>query len=131
MKNIAIVGSLAFTLSGCTTLGVMQANETIPAGRIRKVDFYSALHEDCSSMGEPTVRISQQPQHGHLEIKPGKDYSRFTKTNPRNVCNKMPTQSAQLWYKPDSGYTGTDTFSVLIIYPDNGTRSRNYTIHVI
>src|SRR5262245_18209943 len=69
----------------------------------------SSTNPDCTANGMPTVRITQDPQHGRLTITRGAVFAYFPPSNARSACNRRRVPGVTLRYISQRGYTGTDT----------------------
>jgi hypothetical protein len=92
--------------------------------------FLYDMNPDCSVIGVPTVRIVEQPKSGKATIENGTGFPAFPASNPRSKCNQSRSDGAIISYTPDPGYTGADSITVDIIYPDGSAAKRRYAIEV-
>src|SRR6266436_6415240 len=53
------------------------------SGTEQRLDFFYAVHPDCTSEGYPTIRTVTPPVHGKLRVEQATDYSNFPKDNQR------------------------------------------------
>jgi hypothetical protein len=95
-----------------------------------QVAFLYDINPDCSVIGVPTVRIVEQPKSGKAAIENGTGFPAFPANNPRSKCNQSRNDGAIISYTPDPGYTGADSITVDIIYPDGNAAKRRYAIDV-
>jgi hypothetical protein len=100
------------------------------ADQTLKVAFLYDLNPDCSAIGVPSVRIFEQPKNGKVTIEKGTDFTTFPASNSRFKCNSNRTEGAIISYTPNPGFTGADSVSVDIIYPDGNAAKRRYAIDV-
>jgi hypothetical protein len=91
------------------------------------VGFFSP---DCALIEDSTPTISKQPNHGTATIETQTRFPYFPKDSANAKCNDKKIRMPVLTYKPEEGYTGTDTFQLTMI-PSNGMmRQWNYTIRI-
>ena len=102
----------------------------VPMNQSRKVNHGMAINQDCTSMGETVARVETSPQHGTVSIKKGTDHPGFPQSNPRSACNVRSLPSMQVWYSPAHGYTGPDSVSIEMIYPNGASEKRTIAIDV-
>jgi hypothetical protein len=95
-----------------------------------EVAFLYDINPDCSVIGVPTVRIVEKPKSGQVTIENGTGFPAFPSTNSRSKCNQSRNDGAIISYIPDPGYTGADSITVDIIYPDGNAAKRRYAIEV-
>ncbi len=95
-----------------------------------QVAFLYDINPDCSVIGVPTVRIVEQPKSGKVTVENGTGFPAFPASNSRSKCNQSRSDGAIISYVPDPGYTGADSITVDIIYPDGGAAKRRYAIEV-
>jgi transglutaminase-like putative cysteine protease len=102
----------------------------VAAGQKVRVEFLYDIEADCSSMGQTTVRVVAQPQHGALTVENGQAFTTFPKDNQRYECNTRKSDGTLVFYEPNSDYTGGDSASLYIIYPNGTAQTRHYSIAV-
>ena len=120
-------------LVGALTLAPQIADASdfvVPMNQSRKVDHGMSINQDCSSTGETVIRVETSPQHGTVQIKKGMDHPNFPQSNPRNACNVCSLPSTQVWYSPAHDYTGPDSVSIEMIYPNGASEKRTIAINV-
>jgi hypothetical protein len=100
------------------------------ADKSLEVAFLYDINPDCSVIGVPTVRIVEQPKSGKVTIQNGTGFPAFPSSNSRFKCNQSRSDGATISYVPDPGYTGADSITVDIIYPDGNSAKRRYAIEV-
>ena len=128
MWKFTLAAALALSVAGCQSPGGF--TRVIPASTPRQIDFFTALNEDCTSRGATVVRVLQAPEHGKLEVRNAPDYPRYSKTNPRNVCNKNKVEGAQIWYVPNPGYVGADRARVSVIFATGLAWNQSFELDV-
>jgi hypothetical protein len=95
-----------------------------------RLDFLYSLNPDCTSMGFATVRIIEQPKHGMITIENGTGFPAFPQTDPRFECNKRRSDGVVVIYEPESGFTGTDSVNIDVIFAAGTSRKGHYSIEV-
>ena len=65
----------------------------------------------CTQGGPVTIDITTQPKNGKLTLKPAKEKN-------QNCTNEL--EGTGIFYKPNPGFTGSDTFSY--VRTDQGVR---------
>jgi len=128
MRNGFLMMLALIALSGCQTTG--PGALTVPVGSPRQLDAYYSVNEDCSSLGDVVVRVTQQPEHGSVEVRSGEVHTRFADSNPRHVCNARTVAGKQVWYIPASGFAGDDKFAIDAIYPNGGSHQSSFAVTV-
>ncbi len=71
----------------------------------------NATQLNCNQGGDVKIEITSPPRNGMVSTKPAKE-------KPANCTNEL--QGTGVFYKPNPGFTGTDTFSY--IRTDSGMR---------
>ena len=99
------------------------------SGHPLKLTFFSATNPDCSSIGAPTIRLST-PAHGHATVTRTTDFPSFPPTNIRSECNRRRVPGAVVYYVPQRGYIGEDSFQAETIFPNGVLWQRTYNIIV-
>lgn len=104
--------------------------KTVPTGQKFKVNAYHSLNPDCSNRGYADIRIQANPSHGKLTANHGAEFPNYDATSAWARCNGKPAPATVVWYKSDNGYTGSDTFDVLTIYPSGNTQTIRFNVSV-
>jgi hypothetical protein len=107
-----------------------ETTRAVPAGRKLSIDFISAINPDCSSMGLASVRVIGQPEHGKTAVENGTGFTNFPAQNQRYECNKQKSEGVVVAYEPNPGFTGPDSMTLDIIYPNGWEVKRRYVIEV-
>jgi hypothetical protein len=102
----------------------------IAAGQKLRVDFLADIQPDCSSAGQTTVRILDQPQHGTVTIEEGQGFTVFPENHPSSACNSRKSEGTLVFYQPSQDYLGPDSITLQITFPLGGALTRHYTIRV-
>ena len=142
----AAVCVLTTVLVGCVTKPVNQVNilrEGGPATAAKPVQkaafsgipqhfgYYAEVNADCTSPGRPTVIVTHAPSHGTVAIETDVEaYSDFPSTNQRYECNKKKFPSVGVIYTSESGYVGTDLFTLKRISRSGDALSLDYVVTV-
>jgi hypothetical protein len=100
------------------------------AGKPLKMGNYYSINPDCSSLGQPTVRVAEQPKHGRLEISQTTDFPYFSEGNVRHACNTRRVPVMQMTYIPDAGYNGSDSFQTDVVYASGQNQILRYRVEV-
>jgi hypothetical protein len=97
---------------------------------VLKNQFYLSLNPDCTLMDYPVVKITTSPANGELFLSKGAAYPNFAASNPRSACNTKRSPAMIVEYRPNQGFTGSDSFTLDVIFPSGGERTDNYNITV-
>jgi hypothetical protein len=84
-----------------------------------RVATYAQHHEDCSSKEAPSVTFPTRPAHGTLSVRPGKIEAGPSRLGAGD-CTGRSLDGTAVYYLPEKGFTGTDTFK-LNAWFSNGT----------
>jgi hypothetical protein len=103
---------------------------TAASGVPMRLDFVASVNPDCSDMGRPTVRLSQTPRHGTVQIAPTMDFPRFPTGDVRNACNQRRIAGTSAHYVSRAGYVGSDLVGIDIIYVTGGLIHHTFSIDV-
>jgi hypothetical protein len=150
-RNLHYLGSAAVcvltsVLVGCVTTPRNQLN-LLPTGGpatapkpVQKAAFsgipqhfgyYTELNADCTSPGRPSVIVMRAPSHGSVAIEnDAESYSSFESTNQRYECNKKKSPSVGVIYTSESGYVGTDLFTLKRISRHGDVLKLDYVVTV-
>ena len=126
----AAVLSLAAVPAMAQVQQVTPNYKVVEHGRSVKVANYGSYNPDCSSIGRATINLMSAPQGGTVETANGHDYPVFTSNNVRFQCDKRSLPSTQLYYRAAPNFTGTDTFTVEVVFSGGEARQYRYTVYV-
>jgi hypothetical protein len=115
---------------GIEGLQTQTLSRFVASGAKQRMNFYAHINPDCSAVGDVTVRVTKQPEHGTLETAASTDYVHFPKENVRSKCNQHKVKGMLVNYKAAEKYTGKDEFELLILYPDGLAREHHFDISV-
>ncbi len=79
-----------------------------------------SLASDCSPLGDVDAKVIAPPDHGSIDIRHGLIFSHYVPGDPPYLCNARKTPATVISYRATPGYTGEDTTSVQVFFP-NGT----------
>jgi hypothetical protein len=113
-----------------TTVETQEVKRSAVLDQPLQVDAIFSLNPDCTPIGEINIRTIEEPKHGKLTISKGSVFTNFLQDNPRQVCNRRRSEAMLVRYLPESGYLGSDSITVDIIYPEGYSRKRHYAISV-
>jgi len=105
-------------------------NRVVASGAKQRMYFYASLNPDCSAIGDVTVRVTKQPEHGTVETVATTDYTYFPKENIRSKCNQHKVKGTLVNYKAAEKYTGNDEFDLLIIFPNGFAWEHHFDMRV-
>jgi hypothetical protein len=130
MKTVGIDREYGYKFVSLTAPKAVELTRVATAGQILRLASLMSLNFDCSSMGFATVRVVEQPQHGKITVDHGKGYSNFRQGDLRYECNKRQTDSVDIAYESDSGFTGTDSVTVDAVYASGWAAKWHYSIKI-
>jgi hypothetical protein len=108
----------------------VELTQVVAPERKHRLEFLYSIYPDCSSTGQTTARILEQPQHGTLTIENGRGFTNFPKSNQRYECNSRQSDGMLVFYEPSSGYAGADSITLYVIFPLGTPSTRHYSIEV-
>jgi len=91
---------------------------------------YASVNPDCTDAGRPTVRLTQNPEHGRLIISNASIFPFFREANPRSSCNRRRVPGVVVKYVSQRGYTGTDSAGLEIFSSRGTARTASFNIAV-
>jgi hypothetical protein len=95
-----------------------------------RLDFLYKILPGCSSAGQLTVRVLEQPQHGTISIEKGKAFTDFPKDDERVACNSRESNGTLVFYQPGADYRGADSLTLYVVSPLGDAVTRHYAIDV-
>jgi hypothetical protein len=134
MKRLALFGfmGLALGVTGCANPNLAGTTivKTVPPGHALKLNHFHDMHEDCTPTGSVFLTITKPPEHGTADYRNASDYPVYPTSNPRSVCNQRPHPGVQVWYQPAPGFTGQDSVSFRVQWPEGNENRYTYVINV-
>ena len=103
---------------------------TVIAGKPFKLTSAISTNPDCTSAGDPVMRVTAPPANGSVSIGRGSAFPYFPESNPRSVCNRRRVPATVATYVARRGYTGPDSLSVEVIFPNGQLRQESYSLMV-
>ena len=89
-----------------------------------------STNPDCTGAGSVTMRLSGAPQHGRVTFTRGGVFPNFPASNVRAHCNTRRVPGITAHYTAQRGYSGPDSASIEIFFPDGSAVSRSFSISV-
>ncbi len=77
-----------------------------------------SLASDCSPLGEVDAKVIAPPDHGSIDIRQGLIFSHYVPGDPPYLCNARKTPATVITYRANHGYSGEDTTSVQVFFPN-------------
>jgi transglutaminase-like putative cysteine protease len=108
----------------------IELSRVAAGGQKVRLEFLYSLDPDCSSIGATIVRILEPPQRGRLIVENGQGFTNFAKDNQRYDCNTRKADGTYVFYQPEDGYEGKDSFTLDIIFPTGTASKRHYAMDV-
>jgi hypothetical protein len=118
-------------ITGGASQATISRSITVPSGGVGKIGFFAFTNPDCTNVGYATVRETDAPEHGSLEIRQSEDFGFWMEKNPRSQCNKKRVAGMLVQYKAKAGFTGVDHVTYEVFAPTTGMRRYSLTINVL
>lgn len=107
-----------------------QFSKTVLSSKLLILDWFAEVNPDCTNIKYPEIRITQQPQHGRVQIIKTTVFPNFPPSNVRHVCNTRRVPGVEIHYHSEKGFVGTDIVALEVFTAHGGSRSRRHTITV-
>ena len=91
---------------------------------------YMTLNPDCSPVGYPSAQLVSGPSNGAVTMFKGAAFPAYPSDNPRSACIKRRVPGTIIEYRPRRDFTGSDSFTVNVIFPDGTERTDTFNITV-
>jgi hypothetical protein len=95
-----------------------------------EVDTAVAIDTHCLVKAPVAIQVVAPPANGAVDIRSGPDRQLFPANDPHAKCSGKEIVTNQVWYKPEPGFRGTDSFSVEARFPNGEIRNKTYPILV-
>ena len=126
MKAVVVMAALFVS----TAAAQAQYTKVAASGKQIHLGFYGSANPDCSSAGDPTVRVTQAPEHGRVNTPAVRDFPTFAQSNIRSVCNTRRLAGRAARYVSQRGFVGTDQVVLEVFYTSGSMRRYHYMINV-
>jgi hypothetical protein len=126
VQDVSAVVVLCLLLGSAA--GAQTASRTVAAGGVLKVGHFANVNPDCSPVGVTVVRLSAPPKHGVVRTASTMGFAHFAGTF--EICNSRRVAGVSVEYRPDRGFTGSDSFSLDVIYPGGLEQVGSYDVTV-
>jgi hypothetical protein len=97
---------------------MITVNKTTKTGTTLVLASPQSLAIDCSPLGEVDAKIIAPPDHGTVDIVKGMAFSNYTPGDPPYLCNAKKSPATLITYRSTPGFSGQDTVSVQIFFPE-------------
>ena len=121
---LGMIGLFASTAQAVTLTRVVVAGGRLELGG------FSTINPDCTAHGYPDIRVTNAPQHGAVASRKGQVIEFFSPNHPLHDCSRRRVSGVYVDYRPERGFTGTDYFTVDIIFPNGMERAVDYEVIV-
>jgi hypothetical protein len=131
-----IVGTVfAILIGGCVSAPQNGAKSTVIqkttfAGTALPVDYFYAVHPDCTSAGLPTIEVTRTASHGSIRVQNVDHFTDYPSTNQRYECNKKKSPSVAVVYTSEKTFVGVDRFTVKCVFPSGVVRTKEFVVTV-
>jgi len=95
-----------------------------------QLDPFFALDSNCRSLGYAEIVVTKAPAHGKVTAEHAESYPSFATNNQRFHCNRILTESTEVFYQSDSTFKGDDGFTIEVRFPDGSIRVVPYALYV-
>ena len=131
MKWFLITGT-ALVLAGCQQAATRNSSpvSVTATGTPLRLNFFSSLNADCSSLGPIPVRVIQPPVNGTVSVVQAQDYPRYNSANQRYHCNARRVTGTRVVYTPRAGFVGQETIVVEGFYPSGTADRLTHTVNI-
>ena len=141
-KTLLLASSALLIVAGCApqtrTIGYVTATRTVERlsvatdGELRVGFFIGTLRDDCSSMGQVSVKATTEPANGRLNIRPSTEVPHLIarRGTEKAKCLGRPYPGMLVTYKPNKGFAGEDSFGIDVIWPTGVSTNRNISVQV-
>jgi hypothetical protein len=130
MRIPLVIACFAALLSPIAAAHAQTVSRAAASGVPLKLIFANSTNPDCTSIGQPTIKLVEAPQHGHTRISAARDFPTFREGNVRTVCNTRRVAGASAYYVSQRGYVGPDSTTIEIIYRSGRLLHVTYSISV-
>lgn len=130
MRLLLVVATFILSVSAAHAQFFGQPTRYAVTGRPLLIYNATTTNPDCTSIGHIEVRVVQAPQHGRFVVTRKRVYPNFSRSNPRSVCNRRGAPGVEVSYISARGYTGPDSGSIEVIWPQGNMRQQSVSIMV-
>jgi TonB family protein len=126
---------LAGIVAGCATVGPAPVKpdafqRAVFKGTARAIGFWYYVDPDCTSPGNPRIRMVSPPTRGTIGVSQGTRRPNFAPDSLWVECNKRAVPGTVITYQPGPGAVGADTAILDVLYSSGDTRRVEYDIEI-
>lgn len=97
---------------------LVTVNKTTTAGATLMLTSVGSLNQDCTSRGQVTAKVVQAPDNGTVHIENGMAFPTYSPGDAPFLCNARKAPMTLISYRASPGFTGQDTTSIQVFFPD-------------
>lgn len=109
---------------------MVTVNKTTTAGTTLMLTSVGSLNRDCTSRGQVTAKVVQAPDNGTVHIENGMAFPSYSPGDAPYLCNARKSPMTLITYRAEPGFTGQDTTSVQVFFPDGNAPTLLFHIAV-
>ena len=122
--------ALLLTVGFSTVASANDFNKSVRVNGVLTGLAYMTLNPDCSLVGYPSAKLVSAPSNGTVTVFKGAAFPVYESVNLRSACNRRRVPGTLVEYRPRRGFTGSDSFTVNVIYPAGYERNDTFNITV-
>lgn len=96
-------------------------------GATLHIGHFASANPDCTPSGKTFVRISVPPNHGVVTMREGFGFTWFPKLL---LCNSRRVRGVTVEYRPERGFTGSDSMELDVISQSGSEALMLYNITI-
>ncbi len=129
MRFFAAAAAIA-GIFGLSTVAFADETRTVAAGKTTMINHHESWHGECEQGPLATIDITKQPSHGKINVTIQMQKIEKNEIGGGDKCIGRSVKGVAVYYTPQNGFTGTDTFSYDRITADGHRYERTYTVTV-
>ena len=115
------IGGLALVLALAHCAQAETISKSVPSGQSSKIDHFTGWNDDCS-FKSLNIDIVSKPSHGQVTSRIASGViPPNAKTGSSGSCAGKPTKVLEVYYRPEKGFHGSDSFTVNMSFGGPGT----------
>lgn len=107
-----------------------EAKRVVAIDHKLRAGLYFSVDPDCTVTGLPVIRVIDPPKNGEVTIASDSGFPAYARENLRFDCNRKRLEGMAVFYEPQKGFSGLDSFVLDIIFPAGNAQKWHYSIEV-
>ncbi|WP_426123206.1 hypothetical protein [Pararhizobium sp. PWRC1-1] len=107
MRIPSKLATIAAALAMLASQPASAEEAAIPANRETAVNFITGVTANCRNIAKPKMKVVKAPAYGTVRFQ----WTKYKISNISRLCDGKPALGMMIFFKPQPGYRGKDSFT--------------------